>query len=107
MTKPSDDIALLTGPTEDQKGMRIVRFREESVSLGEVRPVEEGKPIHGEIVALRPRSGAPPFVRDVETVMAAPSRDRDGPAQVANEAYRSGWEATFTPAPDLDRSTLN
>lgn len=105
MSKPSDDIALLTGPTEDKKGMRIVRFREDNVSLGEVRPVEEGKPLYGEVVALRPRDGAPPFVRDVEVVMAPPPRDRSGPAQVATAAYRSGWDATFSPEPDT--SALN
>src|SRR5215510_14002429 len=102
MNKPTDDIALLTGPTEDKKGMRIVRFREESVSLAEVRPVQEGKPIHGDVIALRPREGAPPFVRNVEVVHEAP-RHRDGPAQVASDAYREGWEATFAPDP----STLN
>ncbi len=101
MSKTSDDIALLTGPTEDKKGMRIVRFREDSVSLAEVRPVEEGKPIHGDVIALRPREGSPEFIRNVEVVHEAPRHD--GPAQVANAAYRQGWEATFAP----ETSTLN
>jgi hypothetical protein len=98
MGKPKQDVALLTGPTEDKKGMRIVRFRDEAVSLGEVRPVTEGQPLTGEVITLRPREGAPPFVRDVETVYAP--QKTDGPAQVASDAYRQNWEVVFGKDPE-------
>ena len=98
MGKSKRDVALLTGPTEDKKGMRIVRFRDEAVSLGEVRPVVEGQPLNGEVVALREREGAPPFVRDVETIYAP--EKTDGPAQVASEAYRQNWEVVFGKDPE-------
>ena len=97
MGKPKQDVALLAGPTEDKKGMRIVRFREEAVILGEVRPLDYGKPLTGEVIALRPRDGAPPFLRDVETVYAPPKTD--GPAQVTSEAYRQNWEVVFGKEP--------
>ena len=106
MGKPRQDVALIAGPTEDKKGMRIVRFRDEAVSLGEVRPVTEGQPLTGEVIALRPREGAPPFLRDVETVYAPPKTD--GPAQVASDAYRQNWEVVFGKDPEpASISSLN
>ncbi|HKP59784.1 MAG TPA: hypothetical protein VJV78_23835 [Polyangiales bacterium] len=52
--KPSD-FAILGGPTEDGQGAHLLRFREGSVSAGEIRPVREGEPVtHKELVRLHP-----------------------------------------------------
>ncbi|HEX7602378.1 MAG TPA: hypothetical protein VF316_12270, partial [Polyangiaceae bacterium] len=88
------DIALVTGPTEDGEGVRVVRFRDDAVSAGEIRPIAEGKPLAegAEIVRLKPRSGTEAPAFDVERIYkreAAPARAAKGPAKVATPAYRS------------------
>jgi hypothetical protein len=51
----SKDIAILSGPTEDGQGARVLRIRQGTVSAGEIRPVKEGEPItHNEVVRLHP-----------------------------------------------------
>jgi hypothetical protein len=94
--KPQEkkDIVVLGGPTDDGKGTRVVRLKEESISVGEVRALEEGKPITGEVVKLTPVQER---VCSVETLYAPPqeSRSTNKPAQVANNAYRKGWDAIF------------
>jgi hypothetical protein len=96
----SPDIALVTGPTEDGEGVRVVRFRDDAVSAGEVRPVEEGKPLAegAEIVRLKPRPGSQVPAFDVERIYkreVAPARAVKGPAKIATPAYRSNWETIF------------
>jgi hypothetical protein len=95
----SPDIALVTGPTEDGAGVRVVRFREDAVSAGEVRPLQEGKPLAegAEIVRLKPRAGTEVPAFDVERIYKreAPAQVTKGPAKVATAAYRSNWETIF------------
>jgi hypothetical protein len=81
----SNDVALLNGPTE----------------AGEVRPVEEGKPLasDGELVKLTPRAEASNLC-DVEvvhqTATVPPSRKQGhGPARVGNDTYRKNWNQVF------------
>jgi hypothetical protein len=108
-TQPAEDVALVCGVTEDGQGVEVIRKRGERIETGTVRRLEAGKPIHGEVVRLRPRAHAP-FVCDVEVELAAPSRpdpardDRagapalgagSGPAQVATESYRKNWDAVY------------
>ncbi|MEZ4329581.1 MAG: hypothetical protein R3B40_30395 [Polyangiales bacterium] len=114
----SDDVVLVHGATEDG-GYRVLRKRGEQLLLGEMRAVEEGKPLTpgGEVVALRPREGSPLF--DAETLFrvpgGAPGKETTqtrqalprgegadvpttvggGPAQVSTPAYREGWGAIF------------
>lgn len=102
------DVVLVHGLTEDKKGLQVLRAREERLELGEVRPIEEGKPLHGDIVRLKPRPQAP-FLCDVETELRVPRsaspqgegapsesrRARSGPAQVASDAYRANWDAIW------------
>jgi hypothetical protein len=89
------DVVLLHSPTEDGGGVRVVRARQGQVEVGEVRPIAEGKPITGEVVTLKPRPDAP-RVCDVDVQYAAKeTRGSAGPAQVATDAYRDNWEATF------------
>jgi hypothetical protein len=100
------DIALLGGTTEDG-GQRVVRLRPEGASLGELRPLQEGRPIHGEVLQLKPRQDAPwvcdvdvtvpaPAPREASSPPALPAPSRHGPAQVATPTYRDNWDRIFT-----------
>ena len=97
------DVVLVHSRTEDGNGLRVVRQRGEELSLGEVRPLEEGKAIHGDVVRLKNRQEHPALF-DVETELsleasspkaAKPRRRRAGPSRVASEQYRSGWESLW------------
>lgn len=99
--KPKADVVLLGPPTADGEGLRVLRAREDRIESGEVRPVKDGAPIHGEIVKLTPREGAPQ-VCDVEVTYSAKKAPTatltprgKGPAQVANRGYRDGWDEIF------------
>lgn len=85
----------------DGRGTHILRRRAEDAAVepGILQPLTEGKPIDGEIVTLRARPDSP-LLFDVKTELEAPARHRerataDGPAQVATDAYRRGWEAVW------------
>ena len=104
---PARDVALLHSATPDGSGVNIVRLREDTVEVGALRPLEEGKPIQGEVVRLKPREEQP-RVCDVEVMMPAPDKQRSrpaaavagearsgqrkGPAQVATDRYRANWD---------------
>lgn len=96
------DVALVVGQTDDRKGLQILRKRgaDADVELGTVRPLEEGKPIEGEVVGMHQRKEHP-FLFDVKTQFDPrdlPEGRRGtsvGPAQVASDAYREGWEAIW------------
>ncbi|HEY4121831.1 MAG TPA: hypothetical protein VGM56_28385 [Byssovorax sp.] len=92
---------LFVGPrSDDGDGYKVVRRRDDAIELGELRAAKEGKPIHGDVVRLSPR---PEHERlfDVEVVHGRPAsahaKTHAGPAQVATDAYRTNWEAIFTP----------
>jgi hypothetical protein len=98
--KPTD-VVLLGPPTADGGGVHVIRARDEKVETGELRALQEGRPITGEVVTLSPREGNPRVcdVTDsyrapspVEAARAAPHK---GPANVATDAYRDGWEEVF------------
>jgi hypothetical protein len=99
-TRRADDVAVVFGPTDDQRGLHILRRRAEGqpVEMGTLRPLREGKPIDGEVISLRPRQDYP-FVCDVKVELPDPNADQrstsDGPAQVASDGYRRGWEAIW------------
>ena len=40
---------------DEGDGFKVVRMREDSIEVGEIRGAEEGRPIHGEVVKLTPR----------------------------------------------------
>ena len=107
--RPARDVAFLHSPTEDGKGVRIVRAREGGIQIGEVRALEEGQPIQGEVVTLTPREGSPRLC-DVDVQYAPPPRS-GGPAQVASASYRANWGAIFDSgdddAPSSRPSALN
>ena len=94
---PPDDVVLPCGPTEDGHGVHVLRKRGERLEIGELRAAEEGKPLHGDLVRLSHREGTPLY--DVETLHELERSPRGGPAQVATDKYRKGWESVFRRAP--------
>ena len=74
-----DDVVLLHGPSEAGDGIRVVRKREDSIELGELRPMREGQPIHGEVVRLRQREEHA-LLFDCEVLVPAPARTDASPA---------------------------
>ena len=100
--KPLGDVAAVCG--KDAQGVYILRRRSEDgpVEAGVVRPLVEGKPIAGEVISLRPRPDLP-FLFDVKTEVPAPEAPvaaepaPHGPAQVASDSYRRGWDAIWGP----------
>ena len=102
------DVVVVHGITADGAGLRVLRHREDKIEAGAVRPVEQGKPIYGELVRLRPRASCP-LVCDVTVELPAASRQPDddvaatpeacqrkGPAQVASNRYRANWDTIWS-----------
>ena len=98
LSKPdSRDVVLVYGQSEDGRSYEVLRQRDDEIQAGTMRPLDEGKPIHGEVVRLRPREEAP-FVFDVEVqhdARTSPGR----PAKVATDQYRKGWESIWAKKP--------
>lgn len=94
----SQDVAIVCGLSNDGQGLDIIRKRGEQLEAGTVRRLEQGKPIHGEVVRLRPREQFP-MVCDVEVELPGPAAPRgttlSGPAQVATDSYRKNWDAIY------------
>lgn len=87
------------------------------MEAGEILPVEEGKPIHHDLVRLKPRPGMP-WLCDVETQLRVPRpvsdeleqdgrAHRAGPAQVASAAYRANWDSIWQKRSAPGSSELN
>lgn len=93
--KPLKDVAAICG--KDERGVHILRRRSDQgpIEAGIVQPLQEGKPITGEVISLEQREDLP-FLFDVTTEVAATTeRSSAGPAQVATESYRRGWDAIW------------
>jgi hypothetical protein len=87
------DVVLVYGRSEDGKEYGVLRQRGSEIEAGTMRPLDEGKPIHGEVVRLKPRQESP-VLFDVE--VAHDARLSTGrPAKVASEQYRKGWESIW------------
>jgi hypothetical protein len=93
---PAGDVAMVFG--KDQYGTHILRRRSEDapIEAGVLRPLQSGKPIDGEVISLKPRNDAP-MLFDVtsEFPSPVPRSTSVGPAQVASDAYRKGWDAVW------------
>jgi hypothetical protein len=94
-------VAVICGRDED--GVHILRRRSEDgpIEAGVAQPLVEGRPITGEVISLQRRDDIP-FVFDVKTELAGPRGEEpaatgDGPAQVATDSYRRGWDAIWGP----------
>jgi hypothetical protein len=96
-SKPAD-VLFVHSPTPQGDGFRVLRLREDAVEVGEIRGVEEGRPIHGEVVKLTPREDHKQLF-NVDVLVPGPKRlpseARSGPPQVATDAYRENWRAIF------------
>ena len=118
---PPKDVIVVGGPSEDGNGVSILRVRDTRVEAGELRNAAPGKPIVGELVKLSPREESDRLF-DVEVLAKSPYEAagaegatssggaRKGPAKVASEAYRTGWEDIFggkASKPDAGNSDLN
>jgi hypothetical protein len=111
-----DDVVFVHSKAESGDGFRVIRKREGVIEVGEIRPVQEGKPLTGEMVKLSPRKDHEQIF-DVEVlvskeqVQGGAARSLSGPAQVATAAYRSNWDAIFgsveEPSSEPDPSSLN
>jgi hypothetical protein len=99
--RSSEDVVLIHGVSDDGSALKVLRARNGSLESGAVKPLEEGKPIHGEVVRLEPREQCP-LVCDVTVDVpkpepkALPARAKKGPAQVATDAYRENWDAIWS-----------
>jgi hypothetical protein len=92
------DVALIHGRTPDGEGLRVIRKRRERIELALVKPLEQGVPITGEVVSLKPRPEFP-LLCDVKVELEAPPAAdvatrpaHGGPAQVATDRYRENWD---------------
>jgi hypothetical protein len=109
--KKPKDVVLVHSPTPDGDGVNVLRARRQGLELGTMRPLTEGRPIHGEVVKLTPRSEMP-MLYDVETELPQPGQGEaakdapatraeearassSGPAQVASDSYRRNWDAIW------------
>lgn len=109
----SQDVALVYGRSE--AGLHILRQRKDRLEKGVIRPLQEGKPIDGEVVRLKQRAANVP-VYDVEvqyegtqTPLAGLSESSrgHGPAQVATDQYRDNWDLVFRHRREPEKKLLN
>ena len=76
-----------------------------AVSLGNLRPLVEGAPIHdlSGLCEVADRKGTPfydatfPFAKPDEPSAAPVATGHNGPAKVNSKAYRDAWERIFGP----------
>ena len=110
--KITKDIAIPLGRSEDGN-LQLLRVqgtdeRPTQATIGELRPLEEGKPIMGEVVRLKPVEGARHL--DVETVLADPykAEKEKAPASAGGGSktysfpstkYQENWARIFGSKP--------
>jgi hypothetical protein len=102
----SRDIVFVHGKSA-RGGYHVIRQRDQKIEIGEMTTVREGQPILGELVKLQPLKQHERLFA-CETIAKSPVRSEPGPAQVASEDYRKGWDAIFGASRSLgDPSQLN
>lgn len=101
-----EDVVLIHGRSEDG-ALQILRKKGEELSAGELRPMEEGKPVQGDILKLKPRREMP-LVCDVEEEVKIPKvTGAKKPARVSSDQYRDGWEKLWGRRAQRRRSKAN
>ncbi|HEY8430620.1 MAG TPA: hypothetical protein VIL20_19710 [Sandaracinaceae bacterium] len=105
-SEKGEDVALVIGASPDGEALGVLRKRGDTIEPAIVRRVVEGKPITGELVRLTPREEPMLFDVDVLYDGRRDARERSGPAQVATEAYRKGWDRLFSKKSE-DRAKKN
>jgi len=90
----NDDVVMVLGRSDDGKSLGVLRQKGDEVYAGSLRPLDEGKPIQGEVIRLKPRDDSS-VLYDVDVQLdASPSSGR--PAKVASDEYRRGWETIWS-----------
>ncbi|MGB5546024.1 MAG: hypothetical protein WCB63_13165 [Polyangiales bacterium] len=90
--KPND-VVLIYGKSDDGQQYEVLRQRGSRIEAGTMQQLEQGRPIHGEVVRLSAREDSP-LLFDVEVQHdARPAAGR--PAKVATDRYREGWESIW------------
>jgi hypothetical protein len=117
---PGEDVVLFCGVTSDGRGVDVVRKRGSTLQAGVVRPLEQGKPIQGEVVELvqrgttplfdctvrfdtqsttqlaqSPKASESPATDEKATPAKALSDTRGHPARVATDVYRRNWDTIW------------
>jgi hypothetical protein len=89
----ASDVVLVYGKSDDGKGYDVLRRRGEELQAGKLRPLDDGKPIYGQVVRLTPRHESPALF-DVD--VQHDGRGSTGrPAKVASDQYREGWDSIW------------
>ena len=70
---------MLVHGRSDDGALQVLRKKGDELSLGELRPVEEGKPLRGNLLRLRPRAEMP-LLADVEEEICLPGPSLSGPS---------------------------
>ena len=77
---------MLVGP-EVAGGRLAAKYTETHIEVGVLAPLQEGKPVTGELVRVKPRGRGP--LCDVETVT------HKGPSRTSSPNFRKGWGRVF------------
>ncbi|NLE46810.1 MAG: hypothetical protein GX614_00260 [Sandaracinaceae bacterium] len=90
----ANDLVFIHSGAPDGSSLNVIRKRGDEISLGQIQRAEEGKPIHGELLQLKPydESGR---LYEVETLYEAPATAGGGPAQVTTPEFRENFRAIF------------
>ena len=84
---------LKVGPAMDDGSHVAVRHTaDHQIRIGFVRPLQEGKPVHGEVFTVEPKDEEHGVYR-VQTIVD--TKSSSGPAKVNSPAFHDGWERTF------------
>lgn len=84
---------LINHPTDSESVIRLKDNGE--VSIGSLKPINEGEPIVGEIVSVH-ETPMSPYVHECETVFNPEDYGVSaGPSKVSSQEYRKNWDAIF------------
>jgi hypothetical protein len=87
---PGEDQLVIGGAPDESGHVPYVRHTaDHEIEAGVMRPVQEGEAIDENSFRLEHRSGP------IYAVKPVSEGDRKGPAKVASDAFRSGWDNIF------------
>lgn len=84
-----------------EKGeVRGLHLGDDGPSLRRLAPVQEGRPIMGDLTTLTRREGSMFLNAETTHISGSRSASRSGPSMVNSQAYRDGWERIFKKKPE-------
>lgn len=96
-----EEVAMVVASNEQQ--VLIVRGTKETpTEMQLLNKVQEGRPIHGDLVHLRQREDAFYNISQTQIPRLSGVRSSSGPAQVASTAYRANYEQIFSSNKELN-----